>query len=479
MTDTVILSAQDLAEITGGTWSVTSNIPEFLRISVNAKEIQPGDLLITTNLEQWPASRTSSETQRVLDKVATMGAAALIRKESTLGGANVLRVENTYGALQAIANAVRDKSTAQRILVTGTEGKTGFKVLFAHLTSEQVSLNTKLDSKNMDIGIHLTLANTKQRHQISLIEVAVPHLKYGKRRSHIVKPNLCVITEIGYEHLAKHGSVENLIAAKASVVAGLQANGCCLVKSDPRYYQKLRGHILAYGDIPIVTFGHNADDYAQLLNADFDSELLGWEVKVRIETEQYHYFLPALEEHAPLSSVGVLAAISLMGLDLSEAVQRFTSYQPFQTSGRFYELAVHAGSYSIYDQSFRSSVLGIIDFFKVAARLKPRSGGQKILVLGPVYDEQEYGSIIWELLPPSYLGDLIQQAQFDKIYTIGNPDDFQECLQGVTAPRRHFLHPKEAVHPLTEYLRANDLLMIKGDKLDEMILISTMLREQA
>ncbi len=477
--DAIILSADELAEVTGGTWSSTSDIPEFLRISLNYKDIQPGDLLITTNRDQWHTSQSFSENSRVLDKVVEVGMAAVVRKEFVYEGAGLLRVEDSYSAFKAIANAVRDRSTAKRILVTGTEGKTGFKILFAHLTSDQLSLNTKLDSKNMGIGIRLVLANTKLHHQISLIEVAVPLLKHGIKRSQIVKPHLCVITEIGYEHLATHGSVENLIAAKASVVKGLQYGGCCVVKSDSRYYQKLRAEILKYGDIPIFTFGDNADDYAQLLYADFDSELLGWRVNVRISTEQYHFFLPAIEEHAPLSTVGVLAAISLAGLDVSAALKRFESYQPFQTSGRLYELPLTGGTYTIYDQSFRSSVLGIVDFFKVAKRLKPRNGGHKILVLGPVYDENEYGSIIWELIPPSYLRDLIEQAKFDKIFTIGNAEDFKGCLQGLTSPHRHYLHPKEVVQPLTDILKANDLLMIKGDKIDEMTLVSKLLREQA
>lgn len=479
MTNTVLLSPRELADATGGIWSATANIPALLRISVNARDIQPGDLLITTNQEQWPASRTSSETQRVLDKAAALGAAAVIRKDSALEGTHVLRVADTCAALQAIASAVRDKAAAQRILVTGTEGKTGFKILFAHLASGQISLNTRLDSKNMDIGIGLVLANTKEHHQLSLIEVAVPLLKHGKRRSHLVRPNLCVITEIGYEHLARHGSVENLIAAKASVVTGLLPGGCCLIKSDARYYQALRSHILGYGDIALFTFGHTSDDYAQLLRAEFDTGRLGWEVDVRILKERYTYFLPALEDHAPLSSLGVLAAMSLAGLNLPEAVKRFASYTAFQTSGRFYELPVHGGTYAVYDQSFRSSVLGMIDFFKVAARLKPRSGGRKILVLGPVYDEEEYGKIIWELLPPAYLGGLIEQAGFDTLFTIGNPDDFQQCLQGLTTPHRHFSDPKEVVQPLTGCLQADDLLMIKGDKIDGMTRISTMLREQA
>jgi UDP-N-acetylmuramoyl-tripeptide--D-alanyl-D-alanine ligase len=483
MTGDINLSAEELAKATGGTWSDSSTMSTFLRITLGTKlgtdDLQPGDLLVTTNKDQWNRLYPNSESDRVLDMIIAQGAAAVVRKTSEYAGANLLRVENTYKALRAIAKAVRAKSLAKHILVTGTEGKTGFKILFSHLTTDQIELNCKLDSKNMTASICLAVANTKQHHQISVIEAAVPRLQKGTLRSHLIKPDLCVITEIGYEHLAGHGSVEKLIAAKASVVSGLQPGGCCLIKSEPRYYQKLRNQILAYGDISIITFGNHADDYAQLLGADFDSERLGWHVRSRVASSEYAYFLPVLEDHAPLSSLGVLAAISLAGLDLSKAIDRFHSYQPFQTSGRYYNLRIQGGHYSVYDQSFRSSVLGMSDFFKVAARLEPRNGGRKILVLGPVYDEKEYGPLIWELLPPSHLSNLVEQAGFARIYTIGKAEDFQQCLEGLPIAHRHFNNPNEIIVPLADDLRANDLLMIKGDSTDGMIMIAAALRERA
>lgn len=483
MTSEIILSAGELAKATRRTWSDSSNMSTFFRIAVGTNvglnDLQPGDLLVTTNKDQWNRLYPNSESDSCLDMIIAQGAAAVIRKTSEHKGVNLLRVEDTYKALRAIAKAVRAKSSAKQILVTGTEGKTGFKILFSHLTIDQIELNCKLDSKNMTVATCLALANTKQHHQISLIEVAVPQLRKGIVRSSLIKPDLCVITEIGYEHLAAHGSVEKLIAAKASVVSSLQPNGCCLIKSEPRYYQKLRNKILSYGDIPIITFGNLADDYAQLLGADFDSERLGWHVHARVASEEYAYFLPVIEDHAPLSSLGVLAAISQSGLDMAKAIDRFNSYQPFQTSGRYYNLGIQGGHYSVYDQSFRSSVLGISDFLKVAARLKPPNRGRKILVLGPIYDEKEYGPLIWELLPPSHIHHLVEQVGFAIIYTIGKAEDFQQCLKGLSIPHRHFNNPKDIIAPLTGCLRANDLLMIKGDSTDGMIMIATALREQA
>ena len=483
MTGEIILSAEELAKATGGTWSDLSNMSTFLRVSVGTNvginDVQPGDLLVTTNKDQWNRLYPNSESDSVLDMIVAQSAAAVIRKTSEHPGANLLRVEDTHQALRAIAKAARAKSSAKHILVTGTEGKTGFKILFSHLTTDQIHLNCKLDSKNMTVATCLALANTKQHHQITLIEAAVPQLRKGILRSHLIKPDLCVITEIGYEHLAGHGSVEKLIAAKASVVSSLQPNGCCLIKSEPRYYQKLRNQILAYGDISITTFGYQADDYAQLLGAEFVSERLGWHVRARVTSREYAYFLPALENHAPLSSVGVLAAISLSGLDTSKAIDRFHSYQPFQTSGRYCNLKIQGGQYSVYDQSYRSSVLGISDFFQVAARLKPHNSGRKILVLGPIYDEKEYGPLIWELLPPSHIHNLIEQAGFAAIYTIGNAEDFEQCLEGFSIPHRHFNTPKDVIAPLTAYLRANDLLLIKGDSTDGMIIVADALRKQA
>ena len=330
-------------------------------------------------------------------------------------------MDDTWQALQAIAATVRDRARARRILVTGTEGKTGFTSQFRHLASGQIEVAARPDSNNMDHGICTALANIKRDDAVAVLEVAVPYRHRGMRRAQLVQPELCVITEIGYEHLAKHGSVDELIKAKASVASALVEDGRCLIQSNPRYFEKLRKRIRRYGEFPIFTFGTDHADFGRLLAAHFDGLRRGWEVEAVVGGQSISYFLPRVEQHAPLSSVAVLAAMRLIDLDLEVALERFHSLDLFETAGRMQELSARSGgTYTLYDQSHRNYLLALDDFFQTASRLTPRLGGRKILVLGHIYDEREYGNLIWEMLPPLRLRQMIDTCGLDSIYTIGH-----------------------------------------------------------
>lgn len=479
--DALLIKADELAAVTGGVWSNPSALPDISRFAVNPLTARPGDLLITTNKEQWARSGSVTETQDALRILESRGGvAAMVRHSARLDGPlNLLRVDDTYQALLAIASAARDKSKAKRILVTGTEGKTGFKVQFHHLASGQVPVNARLDSNNMERAVCTGLANTRCHHALSVIEVAVPHKRLGISRSQLVRPQLCVITEIGYEHLTLHGSLDELIAAKASVVAGLSAGGSCLIKSEPRYLERLRQEILARQEVPIYTFGDRAQDLGRLVGAQFVASRFGWQVRAEIDGKALDYFLPLVEQHAPMSSVGVLAAIHLMRLDVEQAAQRFASLMPFQTSGRLYELPSGDGAYRVYDQSHRSYLLGLEDFFRTAALLAPQPGGKKVLVLGHVYDEREYGALVWEVLPPERLRALIEASAIDYLCTVGERAEFARVLAASRIPWAHFSLPQEALEALAGRLRANDLLLVKGDQNEKMFVLTDGLREGA
>lgn len=479
MEDPIILSAEELAAVTGGVWTNPRSASVIARIAINPLTAHSGDLLITTNPDQWEKVRVATETQDVLNSLQQKEAVAMLRRNSPLlGPVNLLRVDDTYQALLAIAVAARDKAPAKRVLVTGTDGKTGFKMQLHHLASGQVAVNARLDSNNMDRGICTTLANSKRQHALSIVEVAVSRKRLGISRSQLVKPDLCVITEIGYEHLASHGSMDKLIEAKASVVTGLLDGGCCLVKSDPRYFERLRQAILSYRNVPLVSFGESVQDLGRLVGAVFDAARYGWQVQAEIDGRLLDYFLPLVERHAPLSSVGVLTALHLVGLDIAQAALRFADFKPYATSGRLYELPVGDGAYLVYDQSRHISLFGLDDFFDTAARLAPKAGGRKLLVLGHVYDEREYGPLVREVLPPERLRGLIEASGIDILYSVGEREEFEAFLAGTSMAWEHFSHPQALIDPLHKRLRANDLLLVKGDQNEKMFVLTEGLRER-
>lgn len=477
----MIFTAKQLAELTGGTWDDES--PDLNNITsafFDKGWSSPTAVWVTTNSEQWPRTMDLwTEDFQVLSKGIKKGVAAVIvRHEIKVPtGVPTLRVDNTWEAMKTIAFMVRDKSQSKRLLVTGTEGKTGFKVQLLHVLKKQISAYASIDSKNMSYPILSRLAMIPETAELSIFEVAVPKKRTGQRRSSYVQPHICVFTELGYEHLHRHGSVEKLIQNKASVVSALANDGVCIVKSDPKYFSDLKRQIARYGDFPVYSFGFLDQDNAQLLQSKFLSDPYGWQVKSRIEDKLIEYFLPVLESHAPLSSLLVLLTVSVLGLDVEKAAQSLAEYQPFRTSGRLSHLPYQDGFIDFYDQSYRSYLLGYQDFFDVCSRIKPQQKGRKIVVLGLVFDEREYGQKVWELLPEEHVRQWIMDAKIDEIHTIGEREQFEKVIQGGLLWKTHHEVVEDLIPEILNHVNPGDFLMVKGDRNENMFLLSEHLRK--
>jgi len=477
----MVFTPQKLADLTEGTWDKNCpDCPDFSSAFFDKGWASPSSLWVTTNSDQWPREMKKwTEDYQVLSKGIKKGMRAIVVRPGVEvpSGVATLRVADTWKAMRKIAFAVRDHSQSKRLLVTGTEGKTGFKVQLNHALKSQMSVYASIDSRNMSYPILSRLAKMPEDIDLSIFEVSVPKQGSGKRRASYIQPQICVITEIGYEHLRWHGDVKKLIRNKASVVSALAKDGICIVKSDPKYFSELKKEIAVYGDFPIYSFGLFEKDNAQLIEAKFQSEPYGWKIKARIEEKSIEYFIPALESHAPLSSLPVLLTASLLGLDVEQAAQSMVDYQPYQTSGRFSTLPYKQGALDLYDQSFRSYLLGYRDFFEVCSRLIPQKNRKKIVVLGMLFDEREYGDEVWTLLPEAAMRQWLIDADFDEIHTIGEREQFEKVFDDGFVWKTHHDKVEQLIPEIIEYINPGDLLMIKGDRNENMFLLSNYLRK--
>ena len=275
----------------------------------------------------------------------------------------ILRVDNTKKALRDIALAISHFSNAKRVLVTGTEGKTNFKFQLTHMLEDQVKLHSQLDSANVDAPIWQNLANIKSEHDLVIVEVAVPGANIGPIRSKFVKPNICVITELGFEHMVSHGSIENLVKNKVSVVEGLNRDGICILNGDNQFFKEAKEEVERLrDDVRIISFGHEEWNQAQILDKTFQNN--GWDVRIRLNDEIFEYRVPFVEEFAPINSLMVLATCYYLGLNVKQSISRLETYKPFETHGGLFNLNIDDKAITLYDQSFRGKYQPFISFFK-------------------------------------------------------------------------------------------------------------------
>jgi UDP-N-acetylmuramoyl-tripeptide--D-alanyl-D-alanine ligase len=177
---------------------------------------------------------------------------------AALGGAGVvLAHEDPLVGLQALARAWRRElgaSGAKVVGITGSTGKTSTKDILAALLGRQRRTVSSPENYNTEIGLPLALLAAPPDTEALVLEMAMRGAGQIAELTAIAEPDVGVIVNVGPVHLELLGSLEEIAAAKAELIAGLAAGSTIVVPAeDPLIAPHLRA------DLKTITFGERAD----------------------------------------------------------------------------------------------------------------------------------------------------------------------------------------------------------------------------
>ena len=141
------------------------------------------------------------------------------------GAAAILEPDDAFAALAAIGGAVRARSTARVVGITGSTGKTSTKDILAALCSPHARTVAAEGGHNNEIGLPLTLARIEPDTEVVVAEMGMRGLGQIAELCAVARPDIGVITNIGPVHLELLGTVERVAQAKAEIVDRLPAGG--------------------------------------------------------------------------------------------------------------------------------------------------------------------------------------------------------------------------------------------------------------
>jgi UDP-N-acetylmuramoyl-tripeptide--D-alanyl-D-alanine ligase len=165
--------------------------------------------------------------------VAVGGGEDFIEHALARGASAALVPTDEFGALAAIAGAVRDRSSARVVGITGSTGKTSTKdILFALCAPHRRTIANE-GNYNTEIGVPLTICRIEEDTEICISELGMRGLGQIAWLTSFVRPDVGVITNIGPAHLEFLGSIENIARAKAELIDALPPGGIAVVPDEP------------------------------------------------------------------------------------------------------------------------------------------------------------------------------------------------------------------------------------------------------
>jgi UDP-N-acetylmuramoyl-tripeptide--D-alanyl-D-alanine ligase len=282
------LTLDEIARLVPGELRAAEGADRVTGLTVDSRRVTPGDLFVAVG----------RGVEYAADALAAGAAAALLP-------------DDAFAALAAIARAVRERSAARVVAITGSIAKTSTKDILGALCKPHARTVVAEGSQNNEVGLPLTLGRLDADTEIAIVEIGMRGLGQVAELCEVAQPQIGVITRIGPVHLELLGTIERVAEAKAELVGALPAGGTAVVPAgDP-----LLEPYLTREDIEVFRFGPGGD--VQLVSftpagneATLDVDAFG---------ERLELTFPFTARHNAVNALAALAAYRALGLPLGEA----------------------------------------------------------------------------------------------------------------------------------------------------------------
>jgi UDP-N-acetylmuramoyl-tripeptide--D-alanyl-D-alanine ligase len=386
---------------------------------------------------------------------AGVAVVARAQREKFAADAALLAVDDVLEGLRDLARAARARVDAKVIGVTGSVGKTGTKEALRLALSADGETHASAASYNNHWGVPLSLARCPATAKYAVFEIGMNHAGEITPLAKLVRPHVAIVTAIEPVHLEYFGSLEKIADAKAEIFAGIEPGGVAVLNRDNAQYARLAAAAKAAGVARIVSFGAHADADARLLRHSLQADCST--VQAQILGADVTYKLGAPGRHLVLNSLGVLAAVSLVGADLALAALALNRLKAATGRGARMTLQAPGGSALLIDESYNANPASMAAAIALLGQAPVGAHGRRIAVLGDMLELGPQGEALHRGLAAP-----IQAAGVDLVFCCGPlMRALWEALP--TGARGGYAETAAELQPaVLDAIRGGDAVMVKG-----------------
>lgn len=424
----------------------------FQSVSIDTRTLSPKDLFIAIRGPNFDG-------HDFVDRAAGKGAVAAVVSQATASSIPLLIVSDTRKALINLAAYHREQLQPTIIAVTGSCGKTTTKTFLASIFSQQDRVLANSSSFNNDVGVPLTLLQLKPEHRYAVCEMGADHPGEIAVLTHLVKPDVAIITNAAAAHLEGFGDLDGVACAKSEIFQGLHADGIAIINADDAHADFWKKQAENHR---VVTFGiyNPADVMAKDIQVNrqvqpnFRLILPDEKITVTLQLMGEHNVMNALAASAAAYAQGIAIDKITKGLESTTAVNR-----------RLVEKKGYAGSI-IIDDTYNANPSST----SAAMSILSQRSGESVFVLGDMLALGDNANALHQ-----EIGEKAQAFGIHRLYCLGEHSRYAAQAFGENA--YHFEDRDELLAALRNYLHDNMTVLIKGSNLMGMDKIAQALTE--
>jgi UDP-N-acetylmuramoyl-tripeptide--D-alanyl-D-alanine ligase len=231
---------------------------------------------------------------------------------------NSICVPDTLVALQQLATWARLQWGGKVVAVTGSAGKTTTKDAIAHLLSSQLFVGKTIGNLNNHVGVPLSILRLPGESRAAVLEMGMNHAGEIRDLAAIARPDIGVVTNVGYAHVEYFDGIAGIAAAKRELIEGLAPDGVAVLNADDErvaaFARTHPGRSVTFG------FAESADVRAE------DADLRADGAKFRVRGVAFETGLAG--RHAVMNLLAAIAVALEFGIapeKLRDAVRTFST----------------------------------------------------------------------------------------------------------------------------------------------------------
>jgi UDP-N-acetylmuramoyl-tripeptide--D-alanyl-D-alanine ligase len=203
------LRLDEVDALTEGRLEAAPGAESVTGVQVDSRRVEPGDLF-----------------------VAVGQGAEFIEDALARGAAATLVPDEPFAAFAALGSAIRDRTSARIVGITGSTGKTSTKDILAALCSPVARTVANEANFNNEIGVPLTLCRLEPDTEVCILELAMRGFGQIADLCAIARPDIGIVTNVGPVHLELVGSLDGVRRAKSELIAALPPGGTAIVPGE-------------------------------------------------------------------------------------------------------------------------------------------------------------------------------------------------------------------------------------------------------
>ncbi|MCO6185641.1 UDP-N-acetylmuramoyl-tripeptide--D-alanyl-D-alanine ligase [Rhizobium sp. L1K21] len=330
---------------------------------------------------------------------AANGASVLVVSEARLPALGRLTVplivvDDVLTAMERLGRAARARVRGKVIGITGSVGKTTTKEMMRRALEPSGKVHASVASFNNHWGVPLTLSRMPADTDFGIFEIGMNHPGEIRSLVSMVRPDVAVITTVAGAHLGHFSGLDEIAAAKAEILEGIEVDGTAILNRDIAQYGILEKAAQENRVSHVVTFG--ADARADVRLAEYDAAPDHCTVWAVIGGHMREFTIGAPGRHIADNALAVIAAVQAAGGDVKAAMTALEGFSAGKGRGERHHLSLGAGegSFTLIDESYNANPASMRAAISLLAASPVAGKGRRIAVLGDMLEMGDHAQAV-------------------------------------------------------------------------------------